>query len=158
MKSTKNLKKEADERKAFSSFALAVGWPADEMNVSSRGKPEPDILFEQDSGNIAFELLSATTEEFRQPINTGQLIYPNDLPLDQKLLKKIATEYPSEFPIELLIYRTLAFETDVQILCKAQDVFWNEGCGKFRRIWYCGDNGRIFLWHNNWWSELNVCA
>ena len=151
MVSTKDVKKAANERNVFRIFAEAVGWPADETYVFSRPTPEPDILFERDEGHFAFELLSATTPEFRQPLQNAQVIYPDNLPIDQKLRKKVSTKYESKFPIDLLIYWSLAAETDDRILLATQDVLWNEGSGVFKHIWYFGENGRTFLWHKNWW-------
>ena len=158
MASTKDAAKALKEREIFCSFASAIGWTFNASQIQSRDPPEPDILFQRDDGRVAFELLSATTPEFRQPLKSAQIIYPNDLPIDQKLRKKISTNYKSESPIDLLIYWFLAMETDDQILLSTQDILWNEGLGNFNRIWYFGENGRKFLWYKNWWSELNVQA
>lgn len=158
MVSNKDEVKAKNERKVFRLFAGAVGWPNADVQIESRSPPEPDIVFKRIEGRVAFELLSATTPEFRQPLQNAQIIYPDNLPIDQKLKEKVFTKYQSQFSIDLLIYWALASETDDQILLATQDVLWNEGCGTFRHVWYFGENGRTFLWHKNWWSELNVHA
>jgi hypothetical protein len=155
---TKDELKAENERKVFRLFAEAVGWANEGDQIESRSPPEPDILFGRSEGHVAFELLSATTPEFRQLLQNAQIIYPDNLPIDQKLRKKISTNYQSQFLIDLLIYWSLASETDDQILLATQDVLWNDGCGVFRHVWYFGEKGRKFRWHKNWWSELNVCA
>ena len=158
MSSNKEAVKAKYERKVFQQFAGAVGWPNDNVQIESRGRPEPDILFKRSEGDVAFELLRATTPKFRQPLQNAQIIYPDNLTTDQKLRKKVFTNYQSKIPIDLLIYWELASETDDQILLATRDILWNDGCGTFEHVWYFGGEGRTFLWHKNWWSELNVHA
>ena len=158
MISNKDVEKAKNERKVFQQFAGTVGCPTDDIQIESRLPPEPDILFKRNEGDVAFELLSATTPEFRRPLQNAQIIYPDNLPIDQKLRKKVSTNYQSKFPINLLIYWALASETDDQILLATQDILWNDGCGTFKHVWYFGEKARTFLWHKNWWSELNVHA
>ena len=116
MISTKDKVKAENERKVFRFFAEALDWAIEGRQIESRSPPEPDILFERNEGHVAFELLSATTPEFQQPLQNAQVIYPDNLPIDQKLQKKISTKYQSQFPIDLLIHWSLASETDDQIL------------------------------------------
>ena len=89
MISTKDKVKAENERKVFRFFAEALDWAIEGRQIESRSPPEPDILFERNEGHVAFELLSATTPEFQQPLQNAQVIYPDNLPIDQKLQKKI---------------------------------------------------------------------
>ena len=154
MKSTKSEKKKQDERRVFSEFIKTVGWPVEEATVESKEPKAPDILYTFDGKSVAFELLSVTQQEFLQPLTNAQIIYPDETTLRSNLLKKLGTEYESDFPIELLIYYRNSMATNDLNLITTQEVLWNNSHDQFRRIWYLGEDNRLFLFHKNWWSEI----
>ncbi len=152
--SGKDESKAKNERECFAEFLKIVGWPADFTSVESRNPPAPDILYTFNGKSVAFELLSVTQREFLQPVINAQIIYPSETTLRRNLLKKLETEYRSNVPIELLIYYRNSMATNDLNLLDAQEVLWNNSHDQFRRIWYLGENNRLFLFHKNWWSEI----
>jgi hypothetical protein len=154
LESRKDELKAKYERDSFANFLQAVGWPVDELNIESRLSPEPDILYTLGTESCAFELLSVTQSEFVQPVVNAQMIYPGPTTLRENLEKKLKGNYVSKFPIELIIHYRIAMSTTDIVLLDTQEVLWNFNHDSFRRIWYFGENNRLFLFHKNWWSEL----
>jgi hypothetical protein len=152
--SGKDESKAKNERECFAEFLKIVGWPVDFVSFESRNAPAPDILCTLNGKSVAFELLSVTQGEFLQPLTNAQIIYPDETTLKRNLLKKLRTEYESNFPIELLIYYRNSMATNDLNLIDTQEVLWNNSYDQFRRIWYLGESNRLFLFHKNWWSEI----
>jgi hypothetical protein len=154
LKSRKDELKAKYERDSFVNFLQAVGWPIDELNIESRLSPEPDILYTLGAESCAFELLSVTQSEFVQPLVNAQIVYPGPTTLRENLKKKLKGNYASQFPIELIIHYRISMSTTDVVLLDTQEVLWDSNHDRFRRIWYFGENNRLFLFHKNWWSEV----
>ena len=151
--SSKDESKAKNERECFAEFLKIVGWPVDLARVESRSPPAPDILCTLNGKSVAFEMLSVTQSEFLQPLTNAQIVYPDETTLRKNLVKKLNTEYKSNVPTELLIYYRNSMATNDLNLLDTQEVLWNNSHDQFRRIWYLGENNRLFLFYKNWWSE-----
>ena len=152
--SNKDKQKEVRERDNFLRFLRAAGWSVVEEEIESRKPPEPDILYRCNGKIAAFEMLSVTQSEFMQPLENAQVIYPGPTTLKDNLRKKLGTNYNSQYPVELIIYCHISMATNDSNLMDMQDVLWNADQIPFQRIWYFGENDRLFLFHKNWWSEI----
>jgi hypothetical protein len=156
MSSIANLKADR-ERKIFALFAQKRGWPSDDRLIQSRPEPEPDILYEGPNEKIAFELVENCTQTIAY--NTAKLQEGNGKdfqwvsdPSRAVMKSKLAKNYTSDHPIELLIYANGRIVTpdDVVIdtLCALLDG-WSDKV-PFRRVWYFGENSvGTLLWEQS---------
>jgi hypothetical protein len=159
--STKEDKKEEDERKIFSVFACLAYGPIDAGAVESRKPREPDILYHGKRGKTAFEMTNCFEVEFQKDISAlddGNSLRPVGWldwahcgeVLKKKLQKKT---YSSEHNVELLLYfgrngLNLAGADDVYLgeLARVMEKHLSYGDPvQFRRIWYLGENKSYLL-------------
>jgi hypothetical protein len=159
--STKEDKKEEDERKIFSIFACLTYGQTDVCAVESRKPREPDILYHGKHEITAFEMTNCFEVEFQKDISAlddGKSLRPIGWldwahcgeVLTKKLQKKI---YNSEHNVELLLYYgrnglNLAGADDVYVgeLARVLEKHLSYGDQvQFRRIWYLGENKSYLL-------------
>lgn len=159
--STKDEKKEEDERKIFSIFACLTYESIDVSAVETRKPPEPDILYYGKHEKTAFEMTNCLEVELQIDISAlddGRSLRPIGWldwahcgeVLKKKLQKKT---YTSEHKVELLLY----YGRNGLNLASADDVYAGElamvmekhlsfgDIVQFRRIWYLGENKSYLL-------------
>ena len=144
--SSKESKKAEQERKLFSLFAKENGWPHRLELIESRSPPEPDILYQTTTGEVAFELAEICDSDLAawgaRSIAQGggsAVIWTND-PTDSIVRNKFNKRYESQFPIELLCYvngRTVS--PDDMICYGIKDEMAKADRILFRRIWLFGE-------------------
>ena len=151
MISSKQAQKSANERKAFSMFAEKMGWLCDELTMSSRPEPEPDILFKAGVVLIAFELVemcdSTLAHQTALIRDTGGVFttWTSD-PTAQIIGKKLSKSYSTDYPIELLCYwNAMVISPDSQIAEEINLALESRSDHPFQVVWYFGEKS-IYKW------------
>jgi hypothetical protein len=144
--SSKESKKSEQERKLFSIFAKENGWLNGLELIESRSPPEPDILYQSDTGKIAFELaeicdsdLAALSARSIAQGGGSAGIWTSD-PTESIIRSKLNKQYNSQFPIELPCYVNGRTVSPDDLICYAiKSELAKADSVLFRRIWLFGD-------------------
>jgi hypothetical protein len=138
----KEAEKAARERGVFHDFIKKKpGSPINPESVESRCTPEPDILcFQENEGNVAFELVEICDPDIARIIaKGGGSLWTSD-PTQNEIRKKLKKNYQTEYPVELLCYtdgKTVSWDQLIkEEIWRLIDMVGN---GQFRRIWLLGD-------------------
>jgi hypothetical protein len=141
-----SLDKAEHEVKVFEEFVAKSGLPIDAATIESREPDEPDIRCVHDTeGPIALELVQLTSPEIAKNVGDQnkrgakpEFNWTGD-PTEGAIRGKIAKEYVTDCPIELLCYTRWTVSTDDLILETIERITSDQGLGPFRRIWLLGE-------------------
>lgn len=132
------------ERAVFQAFIKASGLKIDPESVESCKPPRPDIVcFQENDGNIAFELVEICAQDLASKISAIKkeefgFVRSND-PSRDVLQKKLKKHYETEHPIELLCYTAGRTISPDDVILAAIHPMIDMNNGQFRRIWLLGD-------------------
>lgn len=127
------------ELKVFERFAKLRTPPVVPNTAEKRQPPEADILCTIVGGErVAFEMAEACAPEFAEALQLGhEFAWGNDVS-EVTLRKKLSKSYPTEHPVELVLYVGRTALPDDAIEAKIKPIL-AESFGQFRCIWFLGD-------------------
>jgi hypothetical protein len=106
LKMNKEAEKAARERGVFHDFIKKSGLPINPKSVESCCPPKPDILcFQEDEGNVAFELAEICDPDIARIIAQGGGATLASDPSGYVIREKLKKHYQTEYPVELLCYK-----------------------------------------------------
>jgi hypothetical protein len=140
-----------EETEVMRRFVERSQLPIDPATIEKRVPPEPDLICNHAAeGPIAFELVNLCDPELAKVVAAGANArtdaFSTSDPSARIVRSKLAKNYVSAQPIDLLIYADGPLITPDDVIIPTIRPILDSAVSPFRKVWFMGEKCTCLLW------------